>query len=155
MSTTVNTILGLLFLVLAIVAVLLQAWLWVPQFWDDIGKKTRAPKAWLRVHRVVGYTFATIYVVMMWRMVPRLWHYQFELLARTVFHAVVAITLGVILVTKISIIRFFRHFEEAFPSWDSASCSAPSSCRPCRFRSACAPTPPIAHPRTCAACSVC
>jgi mono/diheme cytochrome c family protein len=114
-STTVNTLLGLVFLVLAIVAVLLQAWLWGPRFWDDIGKKTRAPKAWLRVHRVVGYTFAVIYVVMMWQMVPRLWRYQFELPARTVFHAVAAITLGVILVTKLSIIRFFRHFEEAMP----------------------------------------
>jgi len=114
-STTANTVLGLLFVVLAIVAVLLQAWLWGPQFWDDIGKKTRAPKAWLRVHRVVGYAFALIYVVMMWQMVPRLWHYQFELPARTVFHAVAAITVGVILVTKISIIRFFRHFEEAMP----------------------------------------
>jgi len=114
-STTVNTSLGLLFVVLAIVAVLLQAWLWGPQFWDDVAKKTRAPRAWLRVHRMVGYTFAIIYVVMMWQMVPRLWHYQFELPARTVFHAVAAITLGVILVTKISIIRFFRHFEEAMP----------------------------------------
>jgi cytochrome c5 len=114
-SATFNTIFGLLFVVLAIVAVLLQAWLWGPKFWDDIGKKTRAPKAWLWVHRVVGYAFAIIYVFMMWQMVPRLWHYQFELPARTVFHAVAAITLGVILVTKISILRFFRHFEEAMP----------------------------------------
>jgi hypothetical protein len=53
-TTTVNTIVGLLFVVLAIVAVLLQAWLWGPQFWDDVGKKTRAPRAWLRVHSVVG-----------------------------------------------------------------------------------------------------
>jgi mono/diheme cytochrome c family protein len=107
--------LGLLFVVLAIAAVLLQAWLWGPQFWDDIHKKTRAPKAWLRAHKLVGYTFATIYVVMMWQMVPRLWHYQLELPARTVVHAVAAIALGVILATKISIIRFFRHFEEAMP----------------------------------------
>lgn len=115
MSTTVNTIFGLLFVVLAVVAVLLQAWLWGPQFWDDVAKKTRAPKAWRRAHRAVGCIFAIIYVVMMWRMAPRLWHYQFELPARTVFHAVAAIALGVILVTKISIIRFFRHFEEALP----------------------------------------
>jgi len=114
-SATVNMILGLLFVFLAIVAVLLQAWLWGPQFWDDVAKKTRAPKAWLRVHRLVGYAFAIIYVVMMWQMVPRLWHYQLELPARTVFHAVAAIALGVMLATKISIIRFFRHFEEAMP----------------------------------------
>ena len=41
MSTTINMSLGLLFVVLAIVAVLLQAWRWGPQFWDDIGEKTR------------------------------------------------------------------------------------------------------------------
>ena len=84
-STEINTILGLLFLLLAIGAVLLQAWLWGPQFWDDVSKRTRAPKAWLRVHRAVGYSCAIIEGGMMWRMVPRLWHYQFELPARTVF----------------------------------------------------------------------
>ncbi len=108
-------VLGLAFLVLGISAVVLQAWLWGPQFWDAAANKTRAPRAWLRVHRYIGYFFFGIYVFMMWQMVPRLWQYQVELPARTVFHAVTAITLGVLLLTKLSILRFFRHFEEAMP----------------------------------------
>jgi cytochrome c5 len=109
--------LGVLFLVLAIVAVLLQAWLWGPKFWNEALKKTEAPKLWLRIHAIVGYVYGLIYVVMMWNMFPRLWQYQYELPARTVIHAVVAITLGVILITKIMILVFFRHFEESVPRY--------------------------------------
>ena len=109
--------LGILFLILAIVAVLLQAWLWGPKFWDEVEKKTRAPKAWLRVHAGVGYVYGLIYLAMMWNMFPRLWEYQYELPARTVIHAVVAIILGVLLITKILILLFFRHFEEAMPKF--------------------------------------
>jgi cytochrome c5 len=109
--------LGILFLLLAIVAVLLQAWLWSPKFWNEAEKKTHAPKAWLRVHAGVGYLYGIIYIAMMWNMFPRLWEYQYELPARTVIHAVVAIILGVILITKVMILVFFRHFEEAVPKF--------------------------------------
>jgi cytochrome c5 len=111
MNTTVSMVLGILFWVLAVVAVLLQAWLWGPRFWDEANHRTTAPPLWLGVHRWVGYAFFVIYLVMMWNMVPRLWSYQFELPARTVMHAVAAITLGVLLITKITILKFFRHFE--------------------------------------------
>ena len=117
MSVTTSMWLGIVFLFLAIAAVLLQAWLWSPKFWNEAEKKTEAPKAWLRVHAAVGYTYGLIYVVMMWNMFPRLWEYQYELPARTVIHATVAITLGVILVTKVAILLFFRHFEEAMPKF--------------------------------------
>lgn len=117
MSTTTSMWLGILFLLLAIVAVLLQAWLWGPKFWNEAEKKTHAPKAWLRVHAGVGYAYGIIYFAMMWNMFPRLWEYQYELPARTVIHAVVAIILGVILITKIVVLLFFRHFEEAMPKF--------------------------------------
>jgi cytochrome c5 len=117
MSTTTSMWLGILFLILSIAAVLLQAWLWGPKFWNEAEKKTNAPKTWLRVHAAVGYTYGIIYVAMMWNMFPRLWEYQYELPARTVIHAVVAIILGVILITKIVILLFFRHFEEAMPKF--------------------------------------
>lgn len=115
MSTTLSMWLGTAFLLLAIVAVLLQAWLWGPKFWNETTKKTEAPKAWLRLHAACGYTYGVIYVAMMWEMFPRLWEYQYELPARTVIHAVVAIFLGVLLFTKIAILVAFRHFEEALP----------------------------------------
>lgn len=117
MSATTSMWLGVLFLFLAIAAVLLQAWLWGPKFWNEEQKKTEAPKAWLRVHAGVGYLYGLIYVVMMWNMFPRLWQYQYELPARTVIHAVVAIVLGVLLLTKILVLLFFRHFEEATPKF--------------------------------------
>jgi mono/diheme cytochrome c family protein len=53
---------------------------------------------------------------MMWGMIPRLWEYQVELPARTVIHATAAIILGVLLFTKLAILRWFRHFEESMPS---------------------------------------
>lgn len=115
MSVGTSMWLGILFLVLAVTAVLLQAWLWGPKFWNEATKKTEAPKAWLRVHAGVGYLYGLIYVAMMWNMFPRLWEYQYELPARTVFHAVIAIVLGVLLITKIFILVFFRHFEESVP----------------------------------------
>jgi mono/diheme cytochrome c family protein len=117
MTTTISMWLGIAFLLLAIIAVLLQAWLWGPKFWDEAAKKTRAPRLWLRMHALAGYAYAVIYVVMMIYMLPRLWEYQYELPARTVIHAVLAITIGVLLVCKISIILFFRHFEEAMPKY--------------------------------------
>ena len=117
MSTTLSMWLGIAFLALAIIAVLLQAWLWGPQFWNEEKKKTEAPKFWLRVHALAGYTYGIIYVVMMWNMLPRLWEYQYELPARTVIHAVVGITIGVLLICKILILIFFRHFEESMPSY--------------------------------------
>lgn len=117
MSTTLSMWLGIAFLFLAILAVLLQAWLWGPKFWNEEKKKTEAPRAWLRVHAFAGYAYGAIYVVMMWNMLPRLWEYQYELPARTVFHAVLAITIGVLLICKILILIFFRHFEEAMPRY--------------------------------------
>ena len=91
MSTTLSMWLGIAFLALVIVAVLLQAWLWGPKFWNEEEKKTEAPKFWLRMHALAGYAYGVIYVVMMWNMLPRLWEYQYELPARTVVHAVVGI----------------------------------------------------------------
>jgi len=120
MSTTLSMWLGIAFLFLAIIAVLLQAWLWGPKFWNDEKKKTEAPRAWLRLHAFAGYAYGLIYVVMMWNMLPRLWEYQYELPARTVFHAVLAITIGVLLICKILILIFFRHFEEAMPRYGFA-----------------------------------
>ena len=98
--------LGIIFLGLCIVAVLLQAWLWGPRFWNEETKKTEAPRSWLMLHKICGYLYLLIYMVMMWNMVPRMWEYQYELPARTVFHAVVAIIIGVLLISKILILMF-------------------------------------------------
>jgi len=116
MSTTISMWLGISFVGLGILAVLLQAWLWNPRYWDHVNHKTRAPRWGLFLHRWVGIAFTVIYVVLMIEMVPRLWEYQVELPARTVIHATAAITLGILLFTKLAILRIWRHFEESMPA---------------------------------------
>lgn len=116
LSHALSLTLGVVFVVLAVAAVILQAWLWNPKYWDPVAKKSNAPPTWMRVHRIVGYAYALIYFVMMWHMVPRLWGYAIELPARTVAHAIAAIIIGCVLSTKIAILRWFRHFEEAMPA---------------------------------------
>jgi len=113
MSSTLSIVLGLSFVVLGITAVMLQAWLW--GFPMENGHST-APRMWTRIHRVVGLSFVAIYVTMMIFMIPRLWEYQVELPARTVIHAVTAIVIGVLLLTKLAIIRLFPHFMGALPA---------------------------------------
>ncbi len=116
MSTIISLWLGIAFFVLGVSAVIIQAILWNPEkYWDPVKKKTNAPPFWLGVHRVIGYAFAAIYLFMMWHMIPRLWEYQVELPARTIIHATAAVILGVLLITKIVILKFFRYFEEAMP----------------------------------------
>ena len=112
MSSTVSIVLGLTFVLLGITAVMLQAWLW--GFPMENGHST-APRMWTRIHRVVGLSFVAIYITMMFYMIPRLWEYQVELPARTVIHAVAAIIIGVLLMTKLAIIRLFPHFMGALP----------------------------------------
>ncbi len=110
--------LGVGFVFCAIAAVILQAWLWsfpMDPPGDPKGKSL-APRSWTNVHRIVGLLYVLIYVVLMTQMVPRLWSYQVELPARTVMHAVMGIVIGVLLVTKFAIIRFFQHFGKALPT---------------------------------------
>lgn len=64
-------------------------------------------------HRVFGYIFLAIYVVLMVQMVPRLWTYQIEFPARTVVHLSLGMAIGVILLLKIAIVRFFRRLDQA------------------------------------------
>jgi len=115
MSAIITTWLGIVFVGLAIAAVALQAWLWSFPF-DKATHTSAAPRGWILAHRAIGYSYAALYALLMTEMVPRLWRYQVELPARTAIHACLGVTIGVLLLTKISILRFFRHFEEAMPA---------------------------------------
>ena len=114
MSTATSTILGLVFLSLGNASVFLMYKLWGYPF-DHETRTSAAPKSLMFVHRAIGYAYLILYIFMMWHMVPRLWNYQVELPPRTVAHLMLGITIGVLLLVKISILRFFRHFEEAMP----------------------------------------
>ena len=114
MSTATSTIFGLIFLALGNASVFLMYKLWGYPF-DHETRTSAAPKSLMFVHRAIGYTYLILYIFMMWHMVPRLWNYQVELPPRTVAHLMLGITIGVLLLVKVAILRFFRHFEEAMP----------------------------------------
>ena len=106
--------LGIVFVVLGFAATFLMYHLWGYPF-DEGQRLSAAPRWAMWLHRGIGYAFAIMYIYMMWRMVPRLWTYQVELPARTVAHLLLGFTVGFLLIVKISIMRFFRHFEEWMP----------------------------------------
>ena len=114
MSTSTSAILGLIFLGLANASVFLMFKLWGYPFNKET-HKSEAPPSLMLLHRFIGYAYAILYVFMMWHMVPRLWNYQVELPPRTVAHLMLGITIGVLILVKIAILRFFRHFEESMP----------------------------------------
>jgi hypothetical protein len=110
MDTWLNVLLGLTFLALGIVNMLLMFHLWGYPF-DEAAGKSSAPPRLMRIHRLTGYAFLAIYVFLMAQMLPRIWHYQIELPARTVMHLTLGLGIGIILIVKISIVRFFKHLE--------------------------------------------
>ncbi len=110
LSTLGNSLLGLMFVSLAATLTFLMFYVWKFPF-DHEKSKSFAPPLAITFHRLLGYLFVVIYVYIMWNMVPRLWSYQIELPARTVVHLVLGILIGALLITKIVIVRFFKHIE--------------------------------------------
>ncbi len=105
---------GIAFLLIGLASTVLMYRLWGHPY-DKTTRTSAAPRWAMRLHRGLGYAFAALYLAMMWKMVPRLWTYQVEFPARTVVHILLGVTVGFLLLLKISIMRFFRHFEEWMP----------------------------------------
>jgi cytochrome c553 len=115
MNTFVSAVLGTTFGVLGTATVFLMFHLWGYPY-DKVTRKSAAPRSLMLLHRVLGVLFAILYVVMMANMVPRLFAYQVEFPPRTVAHICLGITIGFLLLIKLSILRFFRHLEEWMPA---------------------------------------
>ncbi len=109
-----TALLGLVFLVVGLASMFLMFHLWRYPF-DKETRTSSAPRWAMRLHRALGYVFLILYVVLMWNMVPRLWEYQIEFPARTTAHLILGFTIGFLLIVKLSIAWFFRHFEEWMP----------------------------------------
>ena len=77
------------------------------------GGVSNLPDAAVMAHRVFGYVFVAIYVVLLVQMVPRLWTYQIEFPARTVLHIALGMAIGTALLLKIVIVRFFRRLDQS------------------------------------------
>jgi cytochrome c551/c552 len=110
MSTVVNVCLAIAFVVLAFGATLLMYHLWGYPF-DHKTHRSSAPRWAMALHRLMGWAFVAIYVYLMIQMIPRMWSYQIELPARTVFHLVLGYGIGAVLIAKIIVVRFFKHLE--------------------------------------------
>jgi len=110
LATLGNSILGILLVAVAATLTFLMFYVWKFPF-DHEKSKSSAPSIAIISHRLLGYLFVIIYIYIMWQMVPRLWSYQIELPARTVVHLVLGILIGALLITKIVIVRYFKHME--------------------------------------------
>jgi cytochrome c2 len=110
MGPLFNILLGIIFVILAGAATFLMYQLWGYDF-DHRQLKSAAPPNLLRLHRWIGYAYFGIYVYLMSQMIPRLWSYEIELPARTVAHLIFGWSIGILLVVKIAIVRFFKHLE--------------------------------------------
>ena len=112
MATIVNVCLAIMFVVLAFSATFLMYHLWGYPF-DHKTHRSSAPRWAMALHRLMGWMFVAIYIYLMIQMVPRMWTYQIELPARTVFHLVLGYSIGALLIGKIVVVRFFKHLESA------------------------------------------
>ena len=110
MDTLGNALLGVVFLLTSATSTALMFYLWGFPF-DHEKLRSEAPRALMLTHRLLGYVYLAIYLYFMVQMVPRMWTYQIELPARTVAHLMIGITIGAVLVVKISVVRFFKHME--------------------------------------------
>ncbi|MBI3195845.1 MAG: hypothetical protein HYZ34_15460 [Ignavibacteriae bacterium] len=110
MDTLGNAILGLVFLAFSAASTFLMFYLWGFPF-DHEKLKSTAPTRLMLLHRFIGYTYAAIYLYLMAQMLPRLWSYEIEFPARTVAHLIFGLTIGVLIIVKVAIVRFFKHLE--------------------------------------------
>jgi cytochrome c5 len=114
MHISTSALLGVAFLGLAVAATFTMFQFWGYEY-DEVNKKSSCPQWKMNIHRGIGFAYVLVYILMMIEMVPRLWEYQVEFPVRTVVHILLGATIGIILIIKISILRFFRHFEEWMP----------------------------------------
>ncbi len=110
MDTFGNAILGIVFLLLSAAGTFLMFHLWKYPF-DREKLKSAAPPGLLRLHHFIGYAYALIYIYLMTQMLPRLWTYEVEFPARTVAHLTIGMAIGIILLVKVAVVRFFKHLE--------------------------------------------
>ena len=115
MQITNSSLLGMIFLGLALAATFTMFHFWGYPY-DEEKKKSSCPQWKMNIHRGIGFAYILVYLLMMTEMVPRLWEYQVEFPARTVAHIILGSLIGIILLLKVSILRFFRHFEEWMPT---------------------------------------
>ena len=118
---SVNFAMGVGFVVVGVLAAILQYWLWTfPMATDPTGQDpngvTTAPKFWRYAHRGLGYLFVLLYVLLAIQMVPRIW--RFDEAAWTpsaIAHAVLGLSILPVLLIKVGILRFWQRHGKKLP----------------------------------------
>lgn len=101
MNPLLSTIISLFFLTIGAGAVMLMMARW--------GRRELAhPQLYTRVHRLLGWLFVVIFLVMVIFMLARVEDYWEETSARVVVHVSLAAAVFILLVLKVLIVRFFK-----------------------------------------------
>ncbi len=107
LTTTLSSLLGLLFLFMAI----LNTWMGF-----QISLRRTHSLRFIQLHRINGYAFVILYLVMMYFMLLKLKDYPGELPARAMFHMVLGLSLAPLLVVKIIIARYYKAYYNYLPA---------------------------------------
>src|SRR5574341_1363032 len=110
MNPQITSTLGCIFVLLAVI----QVWLML----EVTGRQKPKfnPTVLSLIHRINGYLFVAIYVIMLYIMVRKVIHSNAPLDAQAIIHWVLAISLLPILLVKILIVRFYpKAFNHALP----------------------------------------
>lgn len=114
MQTTIW--IGLSMGLIAVINASLMTWLWrFPMKPDAAGRSiSTAPRAGVLLHRGLGYIFILLYAVLLFEMLPRMWEFRVTTPAG-ILHAILGVTIGVLLAVKIAVIRRFQRFGHRLP----------------------------------------
>jgi cytochrome c5 len=110
MSPQLTSTLGYIFVVLAAI----QIWLML----EVTGRQKPKfnPEVLSRIHRINGYLFVTIYLIMVFIMVRKIVQSNAPLDAKSIIHWILAISILPILLVKILIVRFYpKAFNHVLP----------------------------------------
>lgn len=119
---SITMVLAVAFCLVGAAATALQAWLWTfPMVPDpdepDPNGKTSAPPQWRLVHRLLGYTFALLYIALLSMMVPRLRFLGEETITPpVVVHIFLGLVIAPLLVAKVLIIRRWQFWGRLLPT---------------------------------------
>ncbi|HET9409296.1 MAG TPA: iron-sulfur cluster-binding domain-containing protein [Candidatus Sulfotelmatobacter sp.] len=70
------------------------------------GGSPRGARLWTQIHRIVGYAFITLFIVLCYFMMMRIKGLPDELPARVILHAIMALSLAPLLLVKVIVARY-------------------------------------------------
>ncbi|MGH9822380.1 MAG: photosystem P840 reaction-center cytochrome c-551 [Blastocatellia bacterium] len=106
-STTINILLGFLFIATAAAAVLLML------ASSGAAKNEQTRRRMRQGHRIAGYLFIAMFCVMTWLMIEKVADLSGDLPPRPMLHALLAVVLVPLLFVKVIIARYYKSYTNA------------------------------------------